>query len=241
MKRSIPLSLAAVTGLIALGGAAAPAVAGADTLNLSGPSTAAVGQPVLFKLTGTAAPPSDWVSMSWLEVVAIPASAMSSCPPSAQEGSQVAPGVGGAILTIAQRLNKDEAGNFSNQVGATPTAPGVLLICGYTANEVGYTLSRASGRLTIKGGGSSAQGAKPKNLKRPRVKRSGKRLTCGRGKWSNASKYSYRWLVKGKKRASGRSFRVTRKVRGRTVRCSVTASNAAGTTTAVSRALRVSG
>ena len=64
------------------------------------------------------------------------------------------------------------------------------------------------------------------------VTRSGRRLVCQRGRWTGATGgYAYRWSA-GRKR--GRTLRITRGLRGRTVRCIVTASNAAGDTTAAS-------
>ena len=71
--------------------------------------------------------------------------------------------------------------------------------------------------------------------------RSGGRLVCSRGKWSGApARFSYRWTVDGRRKAGAakRTLRVTRKLRGRSIRCGVTATNAAGSTTAVSRARR---
>jgi hypothetical protein len=72
------------------------------------------------------------------------------------------------------------------------------------------------------------------------VIRSARRLVCDPGRWTEGD-YTYRWSVDGRPKpgATRRSLRVTRAVRGRKVTCSVTASNAAGTTTAVSRAVRV--
>jgi hypothetical protein len=74
------------------------------------------------------------------------------------------------------------------------------------------------------------------------VRRSGRTLICNRGRWSNSpSHYSYGWLVNGKakKGASGQKLRLKRKLRGRRVQCTVTASNAAGVTKAASRHLRI--
>jgi hypothetical protein len=74
------------------------------------------------------------------------------------------------------------------------------------------------------------------------VTRWAKTLICNPGRWSNhASAYAFGWLVAGKpkKGANGRKLGVTRTLRGHTVQCSVTASNAAGGTTAVSRPLRI--
>jgi hypothetical protein len=74
------------------------------------------------------------------------------------------------------------------------------------------------------------------------VRRSGRKLVCQRGRWSNnPSRYSYGWLVNGKRKrgARGRTLGVTRKLRGRKVQCRVTAANAAGATTALSRSVRI--
>ena len=88
----------------------------------------------------------------------------------------------------------------------------------------------------------SSPGAKPANLKRPRVKRSGNMLICGRGKWSNRpTRYSYSWRVNGKRKqgARKRKLAVTRKLRGKQVQCTVKAYNAGGVTKATSRKRRV--
>lgn len=165
MKKSVFLCMAGVVAAaIALGASASPALGAAHTLNLSGPSTAVVGQPVLFQVSGTAAPPSEFWDLSWIQVVAIPESVMSACPADGHSAGQVAEGGGGAILTIAMRPNKDAAGNFTNQVGATPRAPGGVLICAYTENEEGLTLSRASLILRIQPATSTRGGTRPASI-----------------------------------------------------------------------------
>jgi hypothetical protein len=71
------------------------------------------------------------------------------------------------------------------------------------------------------------------------VKRAGRKLVCAPGDWAGEpTAYAYRWLVGGKAGKRGRTLPVSR-ARGRTVRCRVTASNAAGSATAVSRPLRL--
>jgi len=83
--------------------------------------------------------------------------------------------------------------------------------------------------------------AKPANESKPRVKRAGRRLVCTPGQWLNApTAYAYQWLVDGKAGREGRRLAVTRRLRGHKVRCRVTASNAGGASTALSRAVRVS-
>lgn len=227
------LSLAAGTGLLSLAAAVAPtALAATHSLNLSGPSTALVGQPVVYRVTGTAAPPAEYWDQSWIDVSALPARIVPACPPNAGSATQLATRAGGALLTIAMRPNKDAAGNFTNQVGLTAIAPGTVLICAYTANGVGATLSLASLTLTVRDGARD----------RPRVTRTGKRLVCRPGsRSSGARRRSYRWVVDGRRvrGASGRTLTLTARMRGRTIRCQVTASSSDGDTTLVSLPLRI--
>lgn len=91
------------------------------------------------------------------------------------------------------------------------------------------------------GGGGSVPAARPAVLRRPRVVRSGRRLVCRRGAWSGARRFSYRRLVNRhlRRHAHARRVRITRAIRGRAVMCAVRASNAAGATTALSRAIQV--
>ena len=159
-----PRALILLTVLLALAAAAGPAVASTHTLALSGPSTAVVGTPVVFGVTGTTFPPSQLGGLSWIDVVAIPTDVLPACPEDEHSAAQVAERGGGAILTIAMRPDKDEAGAFSNEVGATPSAAGTVLICAYTVNEEGLTLSRASLSLTIEAAPSAGGGGRPAGI-----------------------------------------------------------------------------
>jgi hypothetical protein len=239
-----PRCMAAAGGvLVVLGVGATPALGQGHTLNLSGPSTAAVGKTTIITASGHNEQEPYVDFSSYLTVVAIPTSALSACPADYSSGKQVARSTGaegGEVLDEYHREDEDAAGNFSMPVAYTPGMPGRFLICGYTDDAATTTLATASLTITVEG--ASAQGAKPASVKRPRVRRSGKKLVCQRGSWSNnPSRYSYRWLVNGKRKrgARGRTLGVTRKLRGRKVQCSVTAYNAAGRTTARSRGLRV--
>ncbi|HEY1277493.1 MAG TPA: hypothetical protein VGF25_21480 [Thermoleophilaceae bacterium] len=250
-------TLAGAAGALAFGAPASPALGATHTLALSGPSEATVGKPMLLQLSGQAAPPEEWWDVSWLWAVAIPGDTLSSCPVGGQDGIGISNQVGGRLLTNDLVPLIDAQGHFVNQIGLTPWAPGRLLICAYSLNDVGTTKSAASLEYNVRaaqfGGGPPAGGgqppaggrpgaAKPANLKRPRIKRAGRKLSCTAGTWSNgADRYSYRWLVDGKRRkgATGRRLGLTRGLRGRTVQCSVTASNSAGRTAAYSRPLRV--
>jgi hypothetical protein len=220
--------------LIALGATASPAL-GAYTLNLSASPTAAVGQPVVIQATGSN-PPTDFFS-SWLDIYAIPASVLGTCPAGYLNAFQVASSTGaqgGEVVARAVREEVDAAGNFSIPSVYTPTVPGRFLICGYTNDGAAGTLATAS--LVVSAG--QGQGiARPANVSKPRVRRSGKKLVCKRGRWSNApTRFSYAWLVNGKAKKGARRQKlpITRKLRGRRVQCKVTASNAAGSSTVVS-------
>jgi hypothetical protein len=82
--------------------------------------------------------------------------------------------------------------------------------------------------------------ALPLNTSRPELTRSGNTLTCRRGRWRNASRFSYAWRVNGTARRVAKPRLAVGKARKRrSVSCRVTASNAAGTTTASSAQLRV--
>ena len=84
--------------------------------------------------------------------------------------------------------------------------------------------------------------AKPRNTSRPRLKRSGKFISCTTGDWSNSPRgFSYRWLIGGRGLAKAKKSRlaVSPSLRGHKVQCSVRATNTAGAGTAVSHPLTV--
>jgi hypothetical protein len=82
--------------------------------------------------------------------------------------------------------------------------------------------------------------ALPQNTSRPTLTRSGDTLTCRRGGWRNAERFSYAWRVDGIAHKGVRTTLPPGKANiRRTASCSATASNAAGTTTAWSARLRV--
>jgi hypothetical protein len=82
---------------------------------------------------------------------------------------------------------------------------------------------------------------KPALLRRPRVRAAKGVLTCdgGRFKARPAATSAYAWLRGGVpiRGASGRTLKVTAKLKGKAVACRVTARNALGRTTATSRAI----
>jgi hypothetical protein len=81
----------------------------------------------------------------------------------------------------------------------------------------------------------------PFNTGRPTLTRSGSRtLSCGRGRWRDADRFSYAWHVNGiANKAAKPRLALGNGRKRRRVSCSVTASNATGATTASSAQLRV--
>jgi len=194
----------------------ASAEASGFSLNITAQGPATVGQPVLLDVTGTI-PPEDLPYPYWFSLAAIPSRVLSSCPADHWTAHQIAISTGGAMITFDQRESADASGHFGFSVGATPTAPGTVLLCGYTDDGETQTLAGASLLLAIRPGA-------PVNLGKPRVKRAHGRLVCRPGRWANdPTSFSHRWRARGGK-----------------VRCVVTATNAAGSATAASRPVRAS-
>jgi hypothetical protein len=176
---------------------------------------------------------------------------------------------GGENVATALREDVDSAGNFAMPIAWTPGTAGRFLICGYTNDGATGTLTTASKVIDVQGATAPAPGptpgpspspspgpvapapapvssspavAKPAVIARPSLRRVGKKLACGPGSWANSpSGYSFSWLVNGKTKrgATGRTVRITRALRGKRAQCKVTAANAGGLATAVSRALRI--
>ena len=146
MRRICTTAVAA--GLIALAAPASSAF-GAFSLNLSAPSTPVVGKPLILQATGTI-DPDELQFPYWFSLDAIPTSATSTCPADRWVGAQLASSTGGSIVVLSQREVPDAAGNFSFPVGVTPTAPGSLLLCGYTDDGATTTLAAASLVLNIR-------------------------------------------------------------------------------------------
>lgn len=237
--RTVRVSLL-VIGLVGISATASHAQSPGYSINVTPPPSLSVGQPGIFQASGSN--PADDFFSSWLDVAAIPTSVLPSCPADYLQANQIASSSyaqGGDVVVTGQRENVDAAGNWSQPFAFTPTKPGRFLICAYTNDGATYTHAMAALTVTV----SDASGAaKPANVERPRVVVSRGRLECKRGRWSNRpTRYSYRWLVNGKRKqgANSRRLALTRSLRGRTVRCKVTAGNPAGAASALSRPLRV--
>jgi hypothetical protein len=95
----------------------------------------------------------------WFSLDAIPVSVATSCPPDRWEGYQFAAAGGGSVLVNIQREVPDAAGRFDIPVAVTPSAPGQILLCGYTDDGETDTLAAASMLLEIQPAPSSGSGA----------------------------------------------------------------------------------
>jgi hypothetical protein len=229
------LTTAVCTAVAAVAVAGPAAAQEGHSLSLTGPPTAETGKTTVIQAQGTV--PADVMLNRYLNVYAIPAEVVSTCPPTFQNAMQLAyasSAEGGD--TVA--LSVPAEGNFSIPVAYTPHHAGVFVLCGYVHEGV-ETMAMAQHDISVAGGPSG--GAKPENIRRPAIKRSGSRLVCSRGKWSgDPTSYAFHWRVDGKRKAgaTGRKLRVTRGLRGKRVRCGVKAANGAGSTTALSKTVR---
>jgi hypothetical protein len=154
--RSVRVGVAIVVALLCLGSATA---ARADssragfTLEMSVPSPVVVGHPAMLQVTGTI--PEDVVEFSyWFSLSAIPTSFTTTCPADHHVAKQFALTSGGAVIIWTQREPADATGRFSIPVAVSPTAPGSVLLCGYTDDGATHTLAAASLMLQIQPAGS---------------------------------------------------------------------------------------
>ena len=109
------------------------------------------------------------------------------------------------------------------------------------------SLALTSRALYVRDGGvgtlwrTASPTALPLNTSRPGLTRSGRTLACSRGSWRNAVCFSWVWRVNGVAIHAANKPRLAmgKAQKRRRVSCSVTASNATGTTTASSAQLDV--
>ena len=123
--KSSPLPILAALCLLAVAAPSASASPG-FSLDLSGPSRpAVVNHPVVLQATAKNPPLSEYAYLTWLDVALLRPEAASECPFDSGNANQIATAAGGAILTIAQRINVDADGNYSLPVAFTPiVSPG---------------------------------------------------------------------------------------------------------------------
>jgi hypothetical protein len=143
---------------------------------------------------------------------------------------------GGRLLTF-EDLNEGASGPFDISTPFEPGGSGTLQVCAYS---VYVTDDAAWAQTDVK---IAAALQAPRATVRPRVRRSGRTLTCGRGTWSGSpTGFTYRWRVgRGHPGEAQRTPRlhVSSRLHDRTVSCTVTATNAAGSGHATSRAVRL--
>lgn len=156
------IGLALATTATAIGAQTAPAFAGGFTLDLAPQSSAVVGRPMIIRATGTI-PPRSVHLPHWFSLSAIPTSVTTTCPEDRWEGMQFANAGGGTIVVLTQNEHPNASGNFTIPVVVKPSAPGTVLLCGYTDDGEAITLARAQLVLRIgharsgrAGGGSGA-------------------------------------------------------------------------------------
>jgi hypothetical protein len=128
------------------------------SLTLSGPSSAAVGQPVAFTASG-AKPVSEFFS-SWIDVFAIPVSVLSTCPADHMNALQIADATfaqGGDTVVRALEVGRAET-SFSKPVVHTPRLAGQVLLCGYLNDGLHYEYATASLALNVAGDGGGPPG-----------------------------------------------------------------------------------
>jgi hypothetical protein len=157
LKRSL---LCAAIGTLALAASAPPALANGFTLNLAAPSTPVVGKPMVLDATGTI-PVDDLEFPYWFSLDAIPAAVTTTCPQDRWEAVQFATATGGSVVVLSQLERPDATGHFSIPVAVTPSAPGSLLLCGYTDDGQAITLAGASLPFDIQPASSAPGPSRP--------------------------------------------------------------------------------
>jgi hypothetical protein len=206
------------------------------SLAISGPATATTGAPVVLQATGTVSDDPSVFLNRYVNAYALPAGLVAACPPSFQNAIQLkdaSTGQGGQTVALAVPVD----GAFAVPLAFTSTTPGRFQVCGYLNDGV-ETDAVAAHTVTV---AAAAGAAKPRSVRPPKVVRSGRTLTCRRGTWTRATRFAYAWRVDGRARAGAtkRTLRVTAALEGRSVRCVVTARNAAGRVAKASAPLRV--
>jgi hypothetical protein len=236
-RAALAAVLVTASGALGLAVTAPPAAAGTFTLTLTGPpGPPQIGQPMVLQATGTM-PPEDVTFPYFMIVAAISRTVLPACPAGYWDGVQIANSTGGGIIDLSRAIRPDVTGAWSAPIGITPWLPGTYLIGAYGGAGAHTTLAAATYGLDV-----PAPVVRPASVAPPRVVRAGATATCQPGRWSAApTRYAYAWLVDGAVRrgATGRTLRVGRALAGHALRCRVTATNAAGSATATSRAVRV--
>ena len=134
---------------LCLAAPAAPALADGFSLKLAPNAPAVVGQPLIIQATGTI-PQRDIGFPYYFSLDALPTRLTTTCPPDRWEGVQFAQANGGSVVVLTQAIRPDASGRFTVPVAVTPTAPGTVLMCGYTDDGAALTLTGARLMLNIR-------------------------------------------------------------------------------------------
>jgi hypothetical protein len=214
-----------------------------SVLHVSVTGSLIAGKLLTITATGTNAPDSQGVPIDYgLNLILVdPSKLPGPCFPSFNtELTEITDNPDAGRLLTFETLNEGLSGPFTIPLYFTPAGSGSLLVCAYSmfvTDDAAYASTQV--RIAPPPGPGARR---PVNTRRPRLTRSGNRLSCTRGSWSGRpTTYSYRWLVGGKANRPSRTatLAVSAKVRGRTVQCFVTATNSAGSATAASRPVAV--
>jgi len=248
MHRLTQLGVALAAGLVisALTVAAPAGATGSypgETLSIAQSGPAVVGTAATFVATGQDLDAEGYAGGFNLDVFRKDPRVDSTCAPTylGERDTWITEAGRGELPIVNGAWEGASTAPFSLPFKAVFDQPGPVLLCAYS--EWGSdTAAAAELRFDVQASGGSPAAKPPANVSRPRLSRSGNRLACSTGTWTNApTRFAYRWLVDGRARANAVASRLTvvPGLRGHRVRCAVTASNAAGRTTALSLPLEV--
>src|SRR5579875_2936099 len=133
------------------------------------------------------------------------------------------------------------SGTYTVPFKFTFSGPGPYLLCGYVDSDFSSVASgELRGVVTAAPSTNPTQPttAAPALVRAPRITRARHVLVCHAGLWRNSpSRLSYRWYERGRARsiARGSALVERRSLKWHSVRCRVTARNAAGARTATTR------
>jgi hypothetical protein len=246
LRRSVILGLAAPAALAVC---ATQAKADGESISMvQNDPAAVVGQAVNFTATGTLNPADTMFGFD-VYIFAKDPDLDPTCAADLATEEATAMGSNGneAWVSPSTGFYAGTSGTFSVPFKFTFSGPGPYLFCGYVDSDFS---SVASGQL--RGVVTAAPSTNPTGptqptqptalapalVRAPRITRARHVLVCHGGLWSNSpSRLSYRWYVRGRARsiAAGRGLVERRSLKGRHVRCRVTARNAAGARTASTR------
>ena len=260
-RRGMRMFLLGAVGLLGPAVLAGPAGATGsypgETLSVAQTGPAVAGQAVNFLATGEDTDVNDYAGGFDLDVFEKNPTVDPTCAPDYWDESNNAitdPTELHFIVGDWEGLNP----TFSVPFKAVFSQPGPVLLCAYstwvtdTAAAAVLTVDVASASGSTGGGSGSGSGSsgqtttptltKPVNQALPNLSRAHNKLRCSPGSWSNSpASFSYRWLAGGHlvHGANKPTLAVSKSLKGHQVRCGVSATNGAGTATALSRPLRV--